>query len=419
MTKMTMSELPYHLGIKMKLHPSFEQQDIINKYIGVSRFVYNRMVAINQRTYYWKKQFVPMSEGDLELREFVLKTLKKNGSSASNLRKSVDWMIDEKINTYVIGMSIKAYQAAWNNFRKVHNAGTPKFHKKTERGTFQFSNRYSGDSEKNMLNGNSRFIKKNKVNIPVLGKVKVTGLSDEIWDNREDIRIGTGTVSKDATGNYWLSFQIGSEIPFKKELAKTGSNIGIDLNTENFLTDSNGNIIDNPKFYRKNKDKLAKLQRIMSRRQLRAKKEGRKLNESKNYKKSKKDVAKLHQKIMNKRKDFLEKTSTTLIKNHDLVVAEKLQGKNMLKNHAMAMSISDVGWNTFTQYMTYKANLYGREFIQVSPRNTTQTCSDCGYIMTGDEKLTLKDREWTCPQCGVFHIRDHNAAKNILTKGTK
>ena len=419
MTKMTMSELPYHLGIKMKLHPSFEQQDIINKYIGISRFVYNRMVAINQRTYYWKKQFVPMSEGDLELREFVLKTLKKNGSSASNLRKSVDWMMDEKINTYVIGMSIKAYQAAWNNFRKVHNAGTPKFHKKTERGTFQFSNMYSGDFEKTMLNGNSRFIKKNKVSIPVLGKVKVTGLSNEIWDNREDIRIGTGTVSKDATGNYWLSFQIGSEIPFKKELAKTSSNIGIDLNTENFLTDSNGNIIDNPRFYRKSKDKLSKLQRIMSRRQLRAKKEGRKLNESKNYQKSKKDVAKLHQKIMNKRRDFLEKTSTTLIKNHDLVVAEKLNGKNMLKNHALAMSISDVGWNTFTQYMTYKANLYGREFIQVSPRNTTQTCSDCGYILTDNNKLTLKNREWICPQCGVFHIRDHNAAKNILKKGTK
>jgi len=278
---------------------------------------------------------------------------------------------------------------------------------------------YSGDSEKTMLNGNSRFIKKNKVSIPVLGKVKVTGLSNEIWDNREDIRIGTGTVSKDATGNYWLSFQIGSEMPFKKELAKTGSNIGIDLNTENFLTDSNGNIIDNPKFYRKDKDKLAKLQRIMSHRQLRAKKEGRKLNESKNYQKSKKDVAKLHQKIMNKRKDFLEKTSMTLIKNHDLVVAEKLQGKNMLKNHAMAMSISDVGWNTFTQHMTYKANLYSREFIQVSPRNTTQTCSDCGYILTDNNKLTLKNREWICPQCGVFHIRDHNAAKNILKKGTK
>ena len=416
---MTMSELPYHLGIKMKLHPSFEQQYIINKYIGVSRFVYNRMVAINQRTYYWKKQFVPMSEGDLELREFVLKTLKKNGSSASNLRKSVDWMMDEKINTYVIGMSIKAYQAAWNNFRKVHNAGTPKFHKKTERGTFQFSNTYQGDCEKTMLNGSSRFIKKSKVNIPVLGRVGVTGLSDDIWNNREEIRIGTGTVSKDASGNYWLAFQIGSETPFKKKLSKTNSNIGIDLNTENFLTDSNGNIINNPRFYRKNKDKLAKLQRIMSRRQLRAKKEGRKLNESKNYQKSKKDVAKLHQKIMNKRRDFLEKTSTTLIKNHDLVVAEKLNGKNMLKNHALAMSISDVGWNAFTQYMTYKANLYGREFIQVSPRNTTQTCSDCGYILTDNNKLTLKDREWTCPQCGVFHIRDHNAAKNILIKGTK
>ena len=108
-----------------------------------------------------------------------------------------------------------------------------------------------------------------------------------------------------------------------------------------------------------------------------------------------------------------------LINNHDLIVAENLRSSNMLKNHALALSISDVGWRSFLQKLEYKANLYGRTFVTVNPKNTTQTCHECGFIMgTGNaKKLTLKDREWTCPACRSYHIRDVNAAKNILDKG--
>ena len=108
-----------------------------------------------------------------------------------------------------------------------------------------------------------------------------------------------------------------------------------------------------------------------------------------------------------------------LINNHDLIAAENLRSNNLLKNHALAMSISDVGWRTFLQKLEYKANLYGRTFITVNLKNTTQTCHECGFIMgNGDtKKLTLKDREWTCPACQTHHIRDVNAAKNILSKG--
>ena len=91
----------------------------------------------------------------------------------------------------------------------------------------------------------------------------------------------------------------------------------------------------------------------------------------------------------------------------------------MLRNHALALSIADVGWRTLLGMLAYKAKLYGRQFITINPRNTTQTCSHCGFIMgTGKtEKLTLRDREWTCPQCGKHHLRDWNAAQNILAKG--
>jgi len=152
---------------------------------------------------------------------------------------------------------------------------------------------------------------------------------------------------------------------------------------------------------------------------LRAKKENRSLRDSKNYQKQRHLVAKLHDKIRNQRKNFLNYLSMVLINNHDLIVAENLRSSNLLKNHALAMSISDVGWRTFLDMLDYKAKLYGRQFITINPKNTTQTCNDCGFVMgTNDtNKLTLADRKWTCPNCGIHHIRDWNAAKNILDKG--
>ncbi len=119
---------------------------------------------------------------------------------------------------------------------------------------------------------------------------------------------------------------------------------------------------------------------------------------------------------MKRRDSFQHILSAALIKNHDLVAAEELRSKNLLKNHALAMSISDAGWRSFLSKLEYKAKLYGRIFITVDPKNTTQTCSTCGHVMSGENKLNLKDREWLCPKCGTHHIRDVNAAKNILSK---
>ncbi|KRK39330.1 transposase [Levilactobacillus parabrevis ATCC 53295] len=221
----------------------------------------------------------------------------------------------------------------------------------------------------------------------------------------------------DAVGHYFVSLQMGSEHPFVSKQSVVESKVGIDLNLDNFLTDSNGQVIDNPRYYRTIRGKLAEAQRKLSRRDRRAKKSQRCLSESKNYQKQRSLVAKLQLKVANQRKNFLHHVSTALIKNHDLVVAEELRSKNMLRNHALAMSIADVGWRTLLGMLSYKADFYGRRFLTVNPRNTTQTCSHCGYIMTGKNKLTLTDRKWTCLSCCTFHMRDHNAAKNILAKG--
>lgn len=193
-----------------------------------------------------------------------------------------------------------------------------------------------------------------------------------------------------------------------------------DLNTGNFLTTSNGAVVDNPRYYRHALKRLRHAQRKLSRRQLRAKKERRSLRDSKNYQKQRLLVARLHAKVFRQRDNFLNNVSTALINSYDLVVAERLQSKNMLKNHALAMAISDVGWRLFLNKLAYKANLYNKTFIMVDPKNTTQTCANCGYVCGSDDrhaKLTLKDRQWFCPYCNKKHIRDVNAAINILNKG--
>lgn len=252
-----------------------------------------------------------------------------------------------------------------------------------------------------------------------MGKIRYVG-SHKIMTKlfgMSEVRIGTITITKDNCGDYYASFQLASDESFVKKATKTGSRVGIDLNIENFYADSNGHIEDNPHYYCKARKRLAKAQRKLSKRTARAKKEHRSLKTAKNYQKQRVLVAKIMRGIMNRRKNFLHNQSMTLINNHDLVVAEELRSKNMMKNHALASSIQDNGWRTFLNMLAYKAKLYDKEFITINPKNTTQTCHVCGHIMAGKEKLTLKDREWICPVCNEHHVRDINAAINILKKG--
>ena len=316
--------------------------------------------------------------------------------------------------------AIKNYRAAWNLFRKVHRAGVPVFHKKRIEQKYQTSNHYAANKgTPTMVNGSVRLLDKKHLHLPKLGKIRFKGLPQKIFSHRSNIRIGTTTIAMDATGRYYVSLQLASEQPFVELTPVVKSPLGIDLNTANFLTDSNGHVVANPRYYRRLQGKLAQAQRKLSRRALRAQKEQRPLRTAANYQKQRVVVANLQRQVANQRQNFLHLVSTTLIKNHDLVVAEELRSKNLLRNHALALSIADVGWRTFLGMLAYKAKLYERQFITINPRNTTQTCSHCGFIMgTGKtEKLTLRDREWTCPQCGKHHLRDWNAAQNILAKG--
>ena len=410
-----MSDLAYHYGLKMRIYPSSQQKKIIDLNGNIARTVYNKMVAIDQELYQLKQIKLPIASILLRIEEL------EKRKNARNMSNHYPYMQDKNIDSLAKANAIQNYQKAWKMFRQVHRTGTPKFHKKGYRLSYQTNAQYGKSAKMDVYSATVKFLDNKHIKLPKLGRLRVAGSHRRIIDKKKDIRIGTVTISKDSADRYFVSMQLGSDTPFVNKLARTNSQIGIDLNTKNFLTTSKGKIIDNPRYYRMIKGRLAKAQRTLSRRQRRAKKEKRSLRNSKNYQKQRRLVAKIHDKIRNQRNNFLNVNSTRLINNHDLIVAENLRSKNMLKNHALSLSISDVGWRSFLQKLAYKADLYQRTFIVVHPKNTTQTCHDCGFIMgSGNtEKLTLKDREWTCPACQTHHIRDVNAAKNILSKGLK
>ena len=222
------------------------------------------------------------------------------------------------------------------------------------------------------------------------------------------------TISRSGSEKYFISLLCETDI---QELPKTNSSVGIDLGIKDVAVLSTGEKIENLKFSKQLEDKLKREQRKLSKRLLIAKKENRKLSESKNYQKQRIKVAKIHEKIMNMRVDFLNKLSMDIIKNHDIICVEDLNTKGLLHNHKLAKSIADVSWASFVNKLEYKARWYGKEIIKIDRLYpSSQICSACG---NRDGKKTLDIREWTCPICHAHHARDINASKNILAEGLR
>ncbi|WP_407895573.1 RNA-guided endonuclease InsQ/TnpB family protein [Lacticaseibacillus sp. N501-2] len=412
----TMAKLPYHFGVRIRVYPSTEQKRLIKRNSDASRFIYNELVAMNRELYALRQVHCPITLV-LQRIDTLLERLKRPVAGIANIH---GWLNHPDFDSDMKANAVKNYRAAWNLFRQVPAVSVPQFHKRRVEQSYQVSNHYLvKHGRPTMTNGSVRLLDQKHLTLGKIGRLRFVGMPNWLFARTNNVRIGTTTVSMDACGDYYVSFQLGSDQPFVKPAKQTGSQIGIDLNLENFLTDSNGDIVANPRYYRRIMGKLASSQRTLARRARRAKQEHRPLHQAKHYQQQRLIVAKQQRKAANQRKNFLHIVSTTLVKNHDLVVAEELRSKNLRKNHALALSISDVGWGEFLDMMMYKASLYGKQFVTIDPKNTTQTCHGCGFIMgtNGTDKLTLAQCQWNCPRCGQHHIRDHNAAQNILARG--
>jgi putative transposase len=355
-------------GYKLRIYPTKSQEEILKKTIGCCRFVYNNALA---------------------LRRDAFKNGKKMNYAASSramtqLCKQLETEWLREVSYVAIQQSLRNLETSFTNFFKKRSR-YPKFKKKKNGGSAKFVK--TGFR----LKDKSFFVAKIKKPIRV------------VWSFDLPSEPSSCVVSQNLSGQWFVSFVCETSV---ETLPKTDNRIGIDLGIETFATLSDGLKIKQPDSIRKMRRKVARAQRSHSR-----KKKG-----SKNREKARLKVAKIHQKIVNIRIDFLQKLSTQLIRENQTIVIEDLTVSSMLKrgNRKLARLIGEQGWYSFRRMLEYKSEWYGRELAVIDRfAPTSQVCNSCGKI----NKLTLDKRKFTC-ECGVTYDRDVNAAQNILAVGT-
>lgn len=370
-----------HKAYKFRIYPNKQQTILINKTIGSSRFVFNHFLHL------WNEAYKKTGKG---------LTYNKCATMIPALKKSNEYSWLKEVDSMALQSSVKNLEDSFNRFFKKQSKA-PRF--KSKKNPIQS---YTTKNSNNNIQ-----IEGNKVKIPKLKWVKFAN-SREVKG-----RILRATISKRPSGKYFVSLLVEEHI---QELDKSNRSVGIDLGIKDFAILDDGTVYNNNRYTTKMAKQLAREQRKLSRRYEQAKKDGKKLEDAKNYQKQKIKVARLHEKVANQREDFLNKVSTIIVKNHDVICIEDLNTKGMLRNHKLAKSISDVSWSMFVDKLQYKADWYGKKIVKIDRwYPSSQICSNCG-VNSG--KKTLDIRYWTC-ECGAEHDRDINASINIKNEGLR
>lgn len=358
-------------AIKYRFYPTKDQETLLKKTLGCTRFVYNKCLDIKSSLY---------------------KTEKKNISGFDLMKKLTAWKAEEDtkflkdVSNVALQQTIRHLEVAFENFF-AKRASYPVFKKRRNGGSFSLTTFGFRVKDKRIYLAKSRY--------PL-------NLAEKKWRIKDNDKISSVNIRLTPSNKWYISVLVKNEEDMS--LPKSDKAIGLDMGITSLVTDSNGRKFNTPDC-RKEYIKLKRLQKAASRKQ----------KNSNNRTKANIKIARIYEKILNKREDNLHKLTTKLVNENQVIVIEDLAVKSMLKNHKLAKAISDASWRRLRQMLSYKCQWYGRELKLVDRfYPSSKTCSHCGCIL---ERLALSQRAWKCPCCGIIHDRDINAAKNILAAG--
>ena len=361
---------------RYRLYPTQEQETLIKKHLGCVRYVYNWALGLKIEHY-------------KETKKGLYRTELQKRLVAKKKEEQFGWL--SEVNSQSLLAALLHCESAYDGFFK-HKRGYPKFKKKSNlQQSFQCPQHVTVDFESKVIN------------LP-----KIKGIETTFHRTFEGI-IKTVTVSRTPCGHYYASVLVDESqyavAPIVQEITPEKT-LGIDLGLTHFLIDSDGHKIDNPRFLKNSLNNLSVEQRIFARKQ----------KDSKARRLQKTNVARVHEKVKNQRKDFNHQVTARLVKNHHTAfVVEDLNIKGMIKNRKLARTINDVGWGQFLLFLSYKCERAGKTLHKIGRYEpSSKVCSCCGYKM---DKMPLSVREWQCPSCQQLHDRDVNAGRNIRQIG--
>lgn len=356
-------------GIKFRIYPNREQKNLINQTLGCCRLIYNKGLAMRNEAY-----------------ENGNKTgYSQTFAMLTELKKSNDFAFLKVVDSIALQQSLRDLDRGFVNF----------FQKRAAHPIFKSKHNHH-QSYRTVNQGDNIRIVGRYIKLPKLGFVKIR-------QSMEVGKINNVTIEHTPTGKYFAVLNVEYE-PHPR--ASNGGCIGIDVGIKEFYSDSNGNVVSNPKYLERTMRKLIREQRKLSRKQ----------KDSNNRNKQRVKIALVHEKITNQRNDFLQKQSTMLIRENQTICIEELKVRNMVRNHKLAQHISSVSWSKFFDMLSYKSVWYGNDVVKIPTMYpSSQICSCCGYKNPLVKNLAV--RIWECPDCHTVHNRDTNASINILNKG--
>ena len=365
---------------KFRLYPNDNQKILINKTFGCTRFIYNHFLNKCK-----EEKFIKAYDMCKELKELVL-----------------DYPFLKEVDSMALRCSVFNLEDSYKNYFSKRSA-YPSFKNKFSKQSYR-TNCITSVYKNKKYSNIKIYIKEKMIKVPKLGLVKIRGYRNlnELTD-----RIINITIEKEKTNKYYVSVITQKEEEIPKKITPT-SIVGIDLGIKDLVVTSNGEKYPNPKEINKREKRLKRMQRKLC----------RQVKGSNNYNKTKEKIARIHSKIKNSRKHNIITIANKIVKEHDIIVSEKLNVKKMSSNHKLAKNILDVSFNKICELLKWKAKLLGKYYYQVDTYYpSSKICSHCDNKteITND----LKVRMWECENCGNTNDRDINASINIMFEGIK